>query len=133
MKKLIILRGLPGSGKSTWVKRYAQDAVVCSADHYFIKSGEYSFSPKELTQAHQACQTHCKEAMAQGKFVVVDNTNISRWEFEPYVKLAKEYNYSVIYITVGGRSDRECRVYAARNSHGVPLEAIRRMASRWED
>ena len=36
MLEAIILRGPAGSGKSTWVEKNCPDAVVVSADHFFI-------------------------------------------------------------------------------------------------
>jgi predicted kinase len=42
--KLIILRGLPGSGKTTLVRKEWPNAAVCSADSYF-------YGPKAMTSA----------------------------------------------------------------------------------
>ncbi len=36
MKNLILLRGLPGSGKSTFAKTMWSELVVCEADDYFV-------------------------------------------------------------------------------------------------
>lgn len=137
--KLVIMRGVSGSGKSTKaqeiIKAFGGKSVCCSADHYFInKQGKYVFNPKKLGAAHGQCKARAKEAMGRGvPLVVLDNTNTQRWEFQPYIDMADEYGYEVEIIRVGDFDPASLELYAKRNSHGVPLEAIKRMASRWEE
>lgn len=104
MKKLIIIRGASGSGKSTFAKTIAstfKDAgvrvIVVEADDYFYnESGEYNFDPKQLQDAHNWCQDRAETAMMGGiDVVIVSNTNTSCWEYEPYIEMAKEFCYSV--------------------------------------
>jgi len=130
--KVVIMRGIPGSGKSTWVRDNAANAVVCSADHWFVNSaGEYVFNPAELKQAHQSCKDKFLAALDDNcPLIVVDNTNTQKWEFEYYVQLAEQYGCAVDIVKV---PHIEASVAAARNSHGVPLAAIQRMLDRWED
>lgn len=37
--RCVITRGLPGSGKSTYIKNNYPDVVACSADNAFMKNG----------------------------------------------------------------------------------------------
>ena len=62
---------------------------------------------------------------------VIDNTNTQHWEYEKYVEAAKENGFMVQVITVDWKRE-DIPLYAERNSHGVPEEAIQRMADRWE-
>lgn len=52
--KIYFLRGVSGSGKSTEAMRLANNNkdVICSADDYFMKDGEYIFNPSLLAAAH---------------------------------------------------------------------------------
>lgn len=69
MKKVIILRGLPGSGKSRYAKRLKEESklisVICSTDEYFmvddldsidhngvIRNRIYKFDPTKLVEYH---------------------------------------------------------------------------------
>lgn len=134
MKKLIILRGLPGSGKSHAIRDMPDHTVVCSADHFFYDSlGNYRFNPSMLGEAHAECQHKALDAMAKGEpLVVIDNTNSRRWEFRLYEKMGKTFGYTVEIRTIGGQSYDDVRQYARRNIHEVPEDVILKMAYRWE-
>lgn len=122
---VVLMSGIPGSGKSTYVKEQMPDAVVCSADHFFMKNGRYDFNPALLGQAHAACLKKFAEALQSGApEVVVDNTNISTLELAPYVALAAAYGVHCAVITVHCHPE----VAHSRNTHGVPLHAVQRMA-----
>jgi predicted kinase len=126
--RMLLLVGLPGSGKTTYISRLKTPTVVCSADHWFERDGEYRFVPEELGQAHDACKRKAQEAM-QAKthhLVVIDNTSLSAWEREPYLAMAAENGYAVDIKVF----DVDIDLSAARNTHGVPREALVRMAGR---
>ena len=49
-KTLYILRGIPGSGKTTHAKRLAgTNGVIISADDYFMRDGEYCFDASKFS------------------------------------------------------------------------------------
>lgn len=138
MKKiLILLRGLPNSGKTTLA--YTLTDEVCEADSYFmvvrdengeihrhVYSGEYEFDPKLLKEAHEDCRILCEDFMSWGQeLVVVSNTFTEEWEMEPYYKLAKKYDYMVHSIIVEKRHEGE-------NNHNVPKEQIEKMRKRFQ-
>lgn len=137
MKILYILRGLPGSGKSTLAYTLTENefesALICSTDRFFYQNGEYKFDAKKLGWAHQKNKEACRSGMMAGYHnIVIDNTNIKRADFQPYIDMAKEHGYSVQEIVVGRFDEESIKEYAARNQHGVPIESIRRMAERFE-
>jgi len=136
MKKILhIVRGLPGSGKSTKSRELANAvnfSSECEADDYFITSRGYEFNPKELPEAHAWCKERAKNAMATDvPVVIVSNTSSQLWEFQPYLDMAKKYGYTVKVNDIfdGGKTDEEL---AKRNVHKVPLEVIKKMRARWE-
>ena len=64
------------------------------------------------------------------KTIIVDNTNIYKWEYENYVLLAEQLGYEVEIIVTDMSESAE--VYHERNTHGVPLNVIRRMLNEFE-
>ena len=131
MKKVYIMRGIPGSGKSTMARKLAgSTGKIHSTDDYFMKNGEYVFEPKDLRRNHQLNFEAFKADLALGVSpVIVDNTNTQRWEFQNYVEAAEAAGYEVEVVNI---PHIDPKLAAQRNTHGVPEEAIRRMLSRWE-
>lgn len=136
-KKLVILRGLPGHGKSS-LARFIQESagslsvVVCSADHFFEDDeGNYKFNPAQIGTAHMLCQKNARLAMESSILtVIVDNTNVKRRDFHIYAELAKKLGYGVIELTVGNLNIDDAM---ERNSHNVPRPAIEKMAQSLAD
>lgn len=129
---LILLRGLPGSGKSTLgdVILYTNQLTnqdVLSADNFFIdKNGEYVFDGSKIKEAHNNCQQKCAERMKHEFLkIVVANTFTEEWEMKPYFEMAERYNYRIHTIIVENR-------HGNKNIHNVPDEKLQSMKSRFD-
>ncbi|PKG72596.1 hypothetical protein CXF83_14460 [Shewanella sp. Choline-02u-19] len=146
-RQAIIMRGLPGSGKSYWVSQFVEAKVqqmelsgtpaqveVFSTDQYFCQNGIYQFNVKLLSKYHQLNLTAFIEAMSDAvPFVICDNTNLALWEFKAYQAAAVALGYEVRIQQMGVPTDLEHQlVCAKRNRHHVPLNSIKRMGSVFE-
>lgn len=128
---LILLRGLPGSGKSTigdiilFTAQNNQD--VLSADNFFIdREGNYVFDATRLKEAHNDCQQKCAERMKmQFSKIVVANTFTQEWEMETYFEMADRYRYRVHSLIVENR-------HGGQNIHDVPEDKVEQMKNRFE-
>lgn len=119
MKSLILVRGLPGSGKSEFASLFA--GPVYSADMYFEKNGEYIFSIDQLPEAHMHCYNLVHRAMYNGDDkVVVANTFCQEWEMDCYFKLASAFDYRVYTVIVENR-------HGSENAHDVPDSIVNEM------
>lgn len=125
MPKLILIRGLPGSGKSTMAKDLARQFGYyhVETDQWFQTPDGYKFNPKELDAAHKWCQKEAARALANGNGVVVSNTFTQKWEILPYKQMADSLGAEFHVLTAAGNF---------QNVHGVSQEAIERMRKRWE-
>lgn len=121
----VIMRGVPGSGKSTWIKNnypdpeYPKMQEIFSADHYHINdAGVYEFKPENIRKAHNHCLIYFTQmsSLGSGTTLIVDNTNIRVWEIAPYYRLAEAFGYDVEIIHVHA----DPVVAAKRTIHGVP-------------
>ncbi|KAI9031217.1 hypothetical protein DFJ74DRAFT_426356 [Hyaloraphidium curvatum] len=142
-KRMFIMRGAPGSGKSFLAKQIlglrtagaTSRGVILSTDDYFDQDGRYVFDRTLLGAAHewnrQRCESECERELGT---VIVDNTNVCRWEARPYVELALRYGYEVQVLepSTPWWIARSVPDLIARNTHGVPEESIRGMLDRWE-
>lgn len=147
--KVIIMRGAPGSGKSTYTKKNYPDAVVVSADHFFEQpDGTYIFDRSKISAAHAACLRRFTQNVEFGtcgdqgegrdsclgtaycgqshRDIVVDNTNISAVEIAPYAALALAYGWELEIVTL----DVDPKTSHARNVHSVPEKTVKDMHKR---
>ena len=132
---LVLVRGVPGTGKSTFGELLAlvgEGRVRhLEADQFFCVSGQYRFDPAKLHAAHKWCQEETQLAMLQKyPLIVVTNTFTRNKEMNPYRNFAATLGYRVTILSVE-RLHPPCAL-AHRNVHGVPEHKIVEMLNRWE-
>jgi predicted kinase len=138
-QELIVMRGIPGAGKSTKAKSLVGQGKIHSTDDVIEAGGDYreffakmiasgDFSP--LSKVHSQNLKDAIESMKAGVTpVIIDNTNIKHNEPKDYVKAALELGFTdnnIKFVDVG-TAGLEATQLAARNTHGVPLEKIEAM------
>jgi hypothetical protein len=146
--RLIILRGIPGSGKSTFARKELPKAdLIASADDGMMEGEKYVFNPAKLPAAHGACLLsvieHLQDGYAQRELakisgvrnpvpepvIVVDNTSTSVAEIAPYVAVGQAFGAEVVIMTL--RIDPA--IAGPRNTHGVPQVRVDRMAAALDE
>lgn len=157
-KKIVLMRGLPSSGKSTLAKVIAENNndIICSADHFFGETCEEyiaNWSLEKMGLAHKACIKKAKMLMQrQNNLVVIDNTNTRVSEMNTYFEMAVDYQYKVEiqeptspwwlndiapYLEDKEKNKKQllkaCKLLWEKNktTHGVPLVNIEKMMFRY--
>jgi len=160
-KTLIVMRGLPWTGKSYRAEELAgaEDGLIFSTDEFWYtqnkpeKPEEYSFYPRFLAQAHKWNQVRTWEAINWEKpLIIVDNTNTTLSEPKPYVEYAHINGYKICIeeptsdrwleiadLLQDKRANKKAlKEWAvkleagSKETHGVPQWAIEKMMWRWE-
>lgn len=125
---LIIVRGIPGSGKSTFakeiVKMFPDDSVHWESDMFFMHNGVYCWKPNKVNLAHRWCQQKVEKSFDAVDIVVVSNTFTTESEMKSYLDFAKENGISVQIVRMENRFE---------NEHGVPKATLEKMKARFVD
>ena len=138
-KILVLLRGLPGSGKSMLAENLlngSRNGVILSADQYFIDKRDriYKFDPFLLPLAHEATQKNAQSCISKGVSpIIIDNTNLESWEMKPYVIMAHKAGYKIFLLEPETPWKMNIKELSKKNKHGVPREKIQMMATRFEN
>lgn len=134
MRKLLLMRGLPGAGKSTWLKNRGLEQYVLSSDAIRLmlnspvmdSNGNYSISQAQNRRVFEMLYEILESRMDRGEFVIIDATHKKTSDFDVYNKLARKYFYSVAVVDMSKVPLETClERNASRESYKhVPADVI---------
>lgn len=142
MRKLVILRGSMGCGKSTWLKENDLEKYTLCADTMRLHlaapqigiNGKDIISQKDNKQAWEMLYFFLEERMKRGEFTIIDAVHIKSSEFSRYKQLAEQYRYRLYCVDF---TDIPIEVAKERNSKRpeykrVPESEIDKVYSRFD-
>jgi len=140
VKGLIVLRGLPGSGKTTLAKKLSQrskNAQICTEDRYHWSGkedgvGEYKFQPQLVFLAREWCTKEIREAIQENvNLIILDNHNARISMYEDHIQFAVEHGYRfriIEFVASASLIDK----YRARSYKKFPREVYVKLLKLWE-
>lgn len=124
-KILFLIRGVPGSGKSSLAQALNLRAVCCADDYFILLNGKYVWKAEKIGKAHDWCQRKCKRFMKkQIEHIAVTNTNTTEREMRPYMDLARQFGYKLFSVIIENR-------HGNTNIHSVPDTTLEKMRERF--
>jgi len=121
--KLTLVRGIPGSGKSTFVRNNFS-CLHLENDMYFQRDGSYRWNSEEMDDAIRWCVQMSEIALSRGMDVVVSNTFTKKRYMEPYRKMAESIGAEFEVVRCEGNF---------KNVHNVPEKVLENMKKNFED
>lgn len=137
MKLLLVLRGIPGCGKSTWIKEHDLEEYTLSPDNIRLLfsapelglDGKYHISSKCDKYVWSFLNERLEARMKNGDTTVIDATHTKESYLKDYKKLCKQYNYRMIIVDFSSidLDTVKSRNYRRESYKQVPEEVIDRM------
>jgi predicted kinase len=118
--ELVLIRGLPGSGKSMMARIFA----LIGFEHFEADAYRELHPDAGNKEAHAWCLKSAEEALARGGRVVVSNTFTRLWEIEPYFEMGRRLAGGSTLIVARGKW---------KSVHPVPQDVLDNMRLRWEE
>lgn len=131
---LVIIRGMPGSGKTSFatelaycVSKLQARFEICSADDFFYDNrGIYRYDRLRLHDVHMQCQERCSEAIRRGvDCVIIDNSNLGAREYDPFVNMAvRSKRYNVQLVEFDCRDPEQADELLRRTRHNIEQHVL---------
>lgn len=137
MRILLVMRGVPGCGKSTWIKEHELEAYTLSPDNIRLMFSAPELGLDGKRHISSKCDKHVwsflnerlEARMKNGDTTVIDATHTKESYLKDYKKLCKQYNYRMIVVDFSSidLDTIKLRNYRRESYKQVPEEVIDRM------
>ena len=122
--RLLIIRSIPGGGKTTFVNKMIPNILHLENDMFHYHSGEYEYNQYKMKEAINWCVRTCEDALKNKMDVVVSNTFVRQTFVDKYKRLAEKYGAQFIVYRMMGNFN---------NIHNVPQNVLDNMKNNFED
>ena len=145
--ELIILQGIPSSGKTTWARNWVNEdsehRVRFNRDDIRNMLGKY-WVPSRESLINAIYESFLNQAMLEGYDIVLDNMNLNQKtlteiketveEFNKWISLSSvDLHYDIKYQTFFDTSLEECITRDAKRENPIGEEVIRNIYNKYKD
>lgn len=138
--QVIIVRGIPGAGKYSYVMSNERNKnrkfVICYYNDFFYRNPEstFQFDAKKLPQAENYSMNQYINALREGIRTIYVLGNFSEtWMYQNYVQLAERENYDINIVEINCPDLDHVRHFNKRSFHNVPLQKSIALWNSWEE
>ncbi len=124
MNLLILIRGLPGSGKST-IAQHLTQYVIDDDDFYTKDDGTYNFTCDMIEPCHAWMLSYCEYLMSTGGDISITSPLISEVRINRFMDLANKYSYEFHSIIKENR-------HIGTSIHNVPDDQLNEMKRKFD-
>lgn len=136
--EIIIMVGLPATGKSTFIRNNYSNYVIISTDDYITKMAvadgkKYNEVFKQYVgPAHDNLKQEFNQAISNDENIVWDQTNLSRGKRASILRQIPDH-YKIICVIFDPPDDVRNERNKNRTDKVIPSEVIDRMKSSYEE
>lgn len=138
MPKIILTRGIPGSGKSTWAKKWVEEdptqRVRWNNDDFRRMLGLY-WVPERETLVSIVMSDFIYYAMTLGYDIVIDNMNLNKkyWDFIQDQINSLNKRYTLEFKDFFDVSLEECIERDSKREHSIGEKVITETYNKYKD
>ena len=138
MKTLILLSGIPGSGKSTWAKNYLNEhpnTKIVSSDGIRVRlfGHRQAFNDERLVWRTYLEDIHAYAEEGDDVTVIADSTNLTNHYRRYYFRETPEFDRHILVVFEAPFELCELRNKQRESGKIVPDEGMRKLEEEWED
>lgn len=129
MRNLYLLRGLPASGKSTWIKENNLERLTLSSDKLRLLFPQFGETITQVydTQVWKLLYDLMEKRMQVGQDIIIDATHYRKAFIKDYWTYCQKYNYNLYIVQFATKLEICLERNALRTSDKVPEEVIYKM------
>ncbi|XP_072558287.1 NEDD4-binding protein 2-like 1 isoform X1 [Paramormyrops kingsleyae] len=131
-----VIRGPESDGHLVLItiqEKYGKGVILSTDDYFRDENCIMHFNRRKLSEAHQwnRNRAFC-QLKDQTNPVIIDNTNIRRWEMKPYVEMGLRFRYHIRFRDAWDTWKCSTEELYRRNNYVVPLPVMENMKRRFE-